>query len=614
IVVIENIQRFLHETALPPREAALAAMQEVAGAVVATSLVLIAVFAPVAFFPGTTGRIYKQFSLTIAFAVAISAFCALTLTPALSAIVLRARAPGRFARFVDRVTARARAGYGRVLARTLRHPILMAGAFAVALALTVFALRRVPTGFVPEEDQGYFIVSVQGPDSASLEETERVMNLAEAIVRRQPETANTFAIAGFNFAGSAANKGLMFASLRPYSKRKGRANSAAAVEARVRGPLASIPEAIVLPFSPPSIQGIGTLGGFQFEVLDGGGAPLEELGAATRSLVARANADPALRGIFTPFSAGAPQLVLDVDRDKAKAMRVGLDQVFGALGVYIGSEYVNDFDLANRAYRVVVQADARDRAEPRQIGQLYVRSDAGAMIPLGGVLRMREAVAPPVIDHFNLYRSAEIDGSPSAATSTGTAITRVDALAREVLQPGMVGEWTGIAREEIRAGGTALVLFALGVLVVFLVLAAQYESFALPLVVLFSVPIAVLGALVAIALRGLVNDVFCQVGLLMLVGLASKNAILIVELARRTRGEGKESVPAVISAAETRLRPILMTSFAFILGVLPLVFATGAGSASRHSLGTAVFGGMIASTLLNLLIVPTLYVIVDRFL
>ncbi len=613
IVVIENIQRFMREKSLPRKEAAREAMGEVTGAVVATSLVLIAVFVPVAFFPGTTGRIYKQFSLTIAFSVAISAFNALTLTPALSALILRGESTGRFAVRVARITGWMRDGYGRFLERTLRHRVPMSLVLVGALGLTLFLYARVPTGFVPEEDQGYFIISAQGPDGSSLSEMENTLSRAEKIVAAEPEVENTFAVSGFSFAGTAANKGLLFATLKGYGERKGSKHGAAAIAARIRGRLFAIPSAIVLPFMPPSVQGIGNFGGFQFEVLDQGSSSLDELATVTSTIVAQGNADPSLRGLFTAFPANDPQLLVSVDREKAKAIRVGLDDIFSALQIFVGSQYVNDFDYANRAYRVYVQADAKERAEPRHLEEIYARSQTGQMVPLAELVEVHSGVAPQVINHYNLYRSAEIDGSAAPGFSTGQAIARMDAHARETLTGGMTSTWTGISFEEISAGSTAQLLFGLGLVVVFLVLAAQYESFALPFVVLLGVPIAVLGAVLAELLRGLQNDVFSQVGLLMLVGLASKNAILIVEFARHLREQGRSIEESVVEASTTRLRPILMTSFAFILGVLPLVIASGAGSASRHSLGTAVFGGMIVSTVLNLFIIPTLYVLVETF-
>ncbi len=619
IVVIENIERFIREKGMSPRKAAGAAMGEVAGAVIATSLVLIAVFVPVAFFPGTTGRIYKQFSLTIAISVGISAFNALTLTPALCAILLeRHTTPGRFFATVERFLDGLRRRYAATVAATLRFRLVAAGVFVLALVATYAVSKKVPAGFVPEEDQGYFIVAVQTPEGASVDATSDVAKKVEAILKAQPEVLNTFSLSGFSFAGNAPNKGIVFVPLKPYAERKGKAHGAPAVIDRVRGPLMGIEDGFVLPFAPPPIQGVGDYGGFQFEILDKSGVPIQELAGATWSIVGSGNSQPKeLSGLFSTFTANDPQLVVEVDREKVKALHVRLEEVFATLSVYMGSQYVNDFDFSNRSYRVYVQADAKFRSEPRNIKELYVRSDSGEMVPLASLVTVREAVAPQVINHYNLYRSAEIVGAPAKGRSTGQAMASMEKLAKEQLPGGVSFEWSGLSREEREAGSQTAIIFGLGLLVVFLVLAAQYESFALPFIVLLGVPVAILGALLGQLVRGLENDVFCQVGLLMLVGLASKNAILIVEFANQLRERGRSVVEAAREAAETRLRPILMTSLAFILGIFPLVVATGAGQAARHSLGTAVVFGMVVSTLVNLYLIPVLYVgfetLRDRF-
>jgi HAE1 family hydrophobic/amphiphilic exporter-1 len=609
IVVIENIERFIHEKKLSAWQASVEAMKEVSGAVIATSLVLIAVFVPVAFFPGTTGRIYKQFSLTIAISVAISTFNALTLTPALCALLLKEHGvPNAFFRAIERFLDRLKHGYGGTVGGALRFRGLSVIVFFLALGLTVWVSQKVPRGFVPEEDQGYLIVAVQAPEGASVDYTSKVIRQAEKLLRAQPEVARTFGISGFSFAGNGANRGIVFVPLKPYADRKGHQHTAQALINRVRGPLFAISDGLVLAFTPPPIQGVGSFGGFQFELLDKGGTSLQELAAATWALVGKGNGDPGLRGLFSSFTANDPQLVVDVDRERAKALGVPLEEIFSALQIYLGAQYVNDFDFASRSYRVYVQADAAFRAQPRNITEIYVRSLAGEMVPLGNMVRVSETVAPPVISHYNLYRSAEINGAAAPGKSSGEAIARMQSLAGEVLPNGMSFEWSGLSLEELEAGSQTAILFGLGLLVVFLVLAAQYESFALPFIVLLGVPVAVLGALSAQWLRGLQNDVFCQVGLVMLIGLASKNAILIVEFANQLRERGHSIAEAAREAAQTRLRPILMTSLAFILGVVPLVIATGAGQAARHSLGTAVLGGMIVSTVLNLYLIPVLYV------
>ena len=609
IVVIENIERFIREKNMEPREAAGAAMNEVAGAVIATSLVLIAVFVPVAFFPGTTGRIYKQFSLTIAISVAISAFNALTLTPALCAILLQKHtAPGKFFAAVERGIERVRKAYDRTVGATLKYRFVAAGVFVAALFATYAVSQKVPTGFVPDEDQGYFIIAIQTPEGASVDATSEVAKSVEKVIRAQPEVLNTFVLAGFSFGGNAPNKGVVFVPLKPYEERKGKGHSAQEVIERVRGPLMGITDGFVLPFSPPPIQGVGNYGGFQFEVLDRSGVQLGELAGATWGLVGQGNSSPKeLTGLFSTFTANDPQLVVEVDREKAKALHVRLEEVFSTLSVYMGSQYVNDFDFSNRSYRVYVQADAKFRSKPQDIKELYVRSDTGQMVPLESVISVKETVAPQIINHYNLYRSAEIVGSPAKGRSTGQAMASMQKLAND-LPAGVSYEWSGLSREEVEAGSQTAIIFGLGLLIVFLVLAAQYESFALPFIVLLGVPVAILGALLGQLVRGLENDVFCQVGLLMLVGLASKNAILIVEFANQLRERGHSVVDAAREAAETRLRPILMTSFAFILGIFPLVVATGAGQVARHSLGTAVVCGMVISTLVNLYLIPVLYV------
>ncbi len=612
IVVLENIQRHIHEDHTGVLEAASVAMREVTGAVIATSLVLVSVFVPVAFFPGTTGLLYKQFSLTIAFSVALSAFNSLTLTPALSALWLgRGERPhGAFFRGVNRGIEGLSDYYHRALSGLMRRRALVVLVFAAGLALTYWIVRAVPTAFVPEEDQGYLIVNVQAPAGASLDYTTRVAAQAQAVLARVPEINSVFAVTGFSFGGNAPNHGLIFASLKPLAERRGDEHSAQAVAGRLFGPLSSLPGAVVVPFPPPAIQGVGNFGGFQFEVEDQRGGTVEGLAEATRSLIAAGAKTPGLQGLFSGFTADDPQLLVTIDRDRAKSLGVPLGQITDALQTYLGSVYVNDFDFNHRAYRVFAQAASRFRASPEDLRRFYVRASSGALLPLDSLIAVRETTAPQVISHFNLFRSAEINGQAAPGTSSGEAIARMEALAKKTLPQGMGYEWSGLSLEEIRSGGQSIVLFGLGLLVVYLTLSAQYESFVLPFIILLAVPLAVLGALGAQALRGLADDVYCQIGLVMLIGLAAKNSILIVEFAEQLRARGRTIVEAAIEAARIRLRPILMTSFAFILGVLPLVFASGAGQASRHSVGTAVFGGMIVSTLLNLVIIPVLYVAV----
>jgi HAE1 family hydrophobic/amphiphilic exporter-1 len=613
IVVIENIERHIALGQKDARKAASEAMGEVTGAVIATSLVLVAVFVPVAFFPGTTGILFRQFALTIAFSITISAFNALTLTPALSAILLGRQhgAKGRFFTGFDRVLKRATDGYRASLTRVLgrRRPVV--ALFFIGLGLTYGVSRLVPRAFVPDEDQGWGIVITQSPQGASLAYTRKVGEKVQAILQQQPEMDTVFSISGFSFAGSAPNRGLMFFGLKPYSERRGSAHSAQAVIARLRGAVAGISEALVIPFLPPAVQGVGAFGGFQYVLEDQSGHSLDELAKATYDLVGQGNASGTVAGLFSSYTANDPQFVVTIDREKAKAMRVPLSQVADTLQTYMGSAYVNDFDFNNRSYRVYVQAAPEFRAQPRDLRQFYVRSDAGVMIPLDSVVRVEAKTTPGVISHYNLFRSAEIDGAAAPGSSSGQAIAFMEQLSAKLLPQGFSYEWTGLSLEEIQSAGTSAVLFGLGTLVVYLTLAAQYESFVLPFIVLLAVPMALLGALGAQWLRGLQNDVYCQIGLVMLVGLASKNAILIVEFAEQLRERGLSIADAAVEAARIRLRPILMTSFAFILGVVPLVLAGGAGQGGRHSVGTTVFGGMIASTFLNLFFIPVLYLVVE---
>jgi len=613
IVVIENIQRHIQEGERDAHKAASAAMKEVTGAVIATSLVLVAVFLPVAFFPGTTGILFRQFALTIAFSISISAFNALTLTPSLSAILLgRERGKhGWFFSKVDKVIAGITEGYRRALRRFLKYRVAAVALFLVGLAVTYVVFLRVPRGFVPNEDQGYLIIAVQAPSGASLEYTKNIGQQITAILSKEPEIRDVFAVSGFGFAGSAPNRGLTFATLKPYSKRKGNQHTADAVLARIRGPLFGISGAIVIPFSPPSVSGVGAFGGFQFEVQDQGNHSLEELANVTSNLVRQGSARKELAGLYTGYTANDPQFLITIDREKAKSLHVPLQQITDTLGIYMGSAYVNDFDFNNRSYRVYVQADKQFRSRPQDMRQFYARSDTGAMIPLDNLVTITQTTTPQVISHYNLFRSAEIDGSAAPGSSSGQAISAMEDLSNKTLPQGFTYQWTGLSLEELQSGATSLILFGLGTLVVYLTLSAQYESFVLPFIVLLAVPMAMLGALGAQWIRGLENDVYCQIGLVMLVGLSSKNAILIVEFAEQLRHRGMPLVEATIEAARIRLRPILMTSFAFILGVIPLVLASGAGEKGRHSVGTTVFGGMIMSTILNLFFIPVLYLVIE---
>jgi hydrophobic/amphiphilic exporter-1 (mainly G- bacteria), HAE1 family len=612
IVVVENIARNLGETKGDAHAAAGRAMGEVAGAVIATSLVLIAVFVPVAFLSGTTGRLYRQFSLTIAFSVAISAFNALTLSPALAALLLRTEREHHFVlfRWFNRAFDATREHYRRALGWLLHHLGWVGAAFVAGLALTFLIFRAVPSGFVPDEDQNYFIVQMIGPQGASLDYMTGVAKQVEERLKSREEVQHVFSVLGFNFAGNSANRAIIFASLSPVGERKGSAHSVQAVIGDMQRKLGAITGAIVVPFLPPPIQGQGSTGGFTFELLDkSSGTDFSALAEASQGLTAEAMRSGRVGGLFSTFSVDDPQLRVTIDREKAKSIGVSIDQVGDALGVYLGSQYVNDFDFGPRAYRVYAQAAAAYRDQPRDIGELYVRSQAGALVSLDNLVRVKTGSGPPVISHYNLYRSIELAGTPTPGTSSGQAIAAMETAAHSALSADFGFEWSGISWEEVRAGSQALVIFALGLIFVFLVLSAQYESFTLPFIIILAVPLALLGALVAQKLRGLSNDVFCQIGLLMLIGLASKNAILIVEFAEQLRAKGARAADAITEATLLRLRPILMTSFAFLLGILPLVFASGSGANGRHSMGTALFGGLLLSTVLNLFFTPALYLL-----
>lgn len=616
IVVIENIARHLEEDrALTPLQAAVVGMQEVFAPVIAISLVLVAVFVPVSFFPGSTGIIYQQFALTIAFSVAISTFVSVTLTPALSALLLRHTAAQKWVgfRFVDALLEGLQRRYARLLGGTLKRPLVGLVAFLVLVAATWQLAVRVPTGFVPDEDQGWFIVLVNGPDGASLERTGKVLRQVDEVLRAQPEVNGVFAVGGFSFTGSGPNRGILFINLKDWSQRLGDEHSVGAVVGRVSGPLSEIEDAVVMAFPPPALEGVGSVGGFSMQLEDRTlQATLPQIGDAVRAVVERSASAPAIAGAFSSFTADDPQLKVELDREKARALGIGIDQVFGTLQVSLGSAYVNDFDFSNRSYRVYVQADAQHRDDPGDIGSLYVRASSGAMVPLDNLVKVTPTTSAQVINHFNLFRSVELSGSVAPGYSSGQALAQMERVATEALPQGFGFEWSGLSQEELESGGQSWRIFVLGLFFVFLVLAAQYESFSLPLVVVLSVPLALLGALGLQSARGFANDVFCQVGMVMLVGLSSKNAILIVELARRLRSEGMPAIEAAAKACEQRLRPILMTSIAFLLGVLPLTLSTGAGAGARRSLGTAVFGGMALSTVLTMFFTPLLFVLVDR--
>jgi hydrophobe/amphiphile efflux-1 (HAE1) family protein len=616
IVVVENVERQL-EAGLRPLEAARVAMSEVTGPIIATTAVLMAVFVPVAFIPGVAGRLYNQFALTVAISVGVSAFNSLTLSPALSAAFLRHRGavtfpPFRWFNLGFEWLADTYAGSVRTMVR-LRWTIL--ALFAAALAATYFLSQRIPSTFLPVEDQGYFFVVIQLPDGASLERTDAVAKQVREILQRTPGVDIVGSISGLNFLTNAAqsNSAVEFAILKPWDERPAE-QSASSIVASVRPQLFGLPGAFVLSFDPPSIPGLGATGGFEFQVEDLTGRGSAALNEATQALIAEARKQPEIdaRQLFTSFSTSTPQFNYDLDRNKAKLLGLNLPDVFNTLQIYLGSLYINDFNLFGRTFRVTLQADANGRGSASALSRLYVRNAAGRMVPLSTLGSLTPVVGPETVPHYNNYASALINGAAAPGFSSGQAVAAMERAAAAALPRDFTYEWTGITLQEINAGSIASIVFGLAIVFVFLILAAQYESWSMPFMVLLAVPLALFGALLALWLRARQIDVYSQIGFVMLIGLAAKNAILIVEFAKRRREEGLGIVEAATEAARLRLRPILMTAFAFILGVVPLMMATGAGAASRQSIGTTVFGGMLAATLLTLLFVPVFYAVIEQ--
>jgi HAE1 family hydrophobic/amphiphilic exporter-1 len=510
-------------------------------------------------------------------------------------------------RFLDWV----RRGYQRSLGFLTRIKSVIIGLFIVSLGMTAWLYTSVPTAFLPDEDQGYFITIIQGPQGVSLQYTSDVMAKVEKEILQLPEVVGTFAVGGFGFSGSTANSGIIFTTLKPWDERERPDQTVQALIGKLQGKLFAIPEARIFAVNPPAIQGLGNFGGFTFELQDRrGNGGLENLVQTMGQLLGRANQTPGLKAVFTTFAANTPQLLVEVERNKANALQVNVDDIFTTLQTALGSQYVNDFNLQQRNYRVYVQADEQFRSNPKDIGKLYVRSRRNEMIPLSNLVKITPTTGAQTINHYNLFRSIEINGAAAPGFSSGDAIQKMEQVAQQVLPPGYGYEWSGTALEELASGGLAPVIFGLGLVFVFLVLAAQYENYIDPLIIMLSVPLAIFGALLAQSMRGFPNDVYCQIGLVMLIGLASKNAILIVEFANQLRDQGLSITKAVIEASQERLRPILMTAFSTLLGIFPLAVATGAGAGSRQSLGTAVFGGMLIATFLSLFVVPILYIVI----
>ena len=616
IVVVENVSRLIEEKGVSSKEATSAAMKEVTGPIVATSLVLMAVFVPVSFMPGITGQLYRQFALTIACSVAISALNALTLSPALCALFLRKDSGKEFWFFkkFDQGFDWFKDRYNGWLSALIARWKIVVGVFVVLMVCTYFLFTLVPTGFVPEEDQGYFIVNVQGPEGSSLQRTEETMKEVYDILMSTHGVDHVVSIAGLNFLTSASdsNTGAMFAVLAPWDKRKSYALSVFGIIDKVRKEFAGIQGAVVVPFNAPPIQGLSSTGGFQFELQDRSSLGIQTLAKITNEMIEKGNERPELTGLFSSFTANVPGIYVELDRTKAKTQGIAISDIFDTLQAYLGALYVNDFNKFGRVYRVFMQAEDSYRTTVEDISRLYVRTQTGDMVPLSTLIDVKEVVGPETITHYNLYRSTEIDGDSKPGYSSGQAIQAMEELAAEILPEGMGYEWSGTSYQEIKAGNLAPLIFAMSIVFVFLFLAALYESWAMPFMVMLAVPLALMGAMLAQYIRGLSDDVYCQIGLVMLIGLASKNAILIVEFAKQRREEGLSVLDSAMQAAMIRLRPILMTAFAFILGVFPLVIASGAGAQSRHSLGTAVFGGMIVSTMLSLIVVPVFYVLIEK--
>ena len=626
IVVVENVERNLRN-GLTPREAARKTMNEVGGALVAISLVLVAVFVPVAFIEGISGQFYRQFALTIAVATVISLFNSLTLSPALSALLLKPhrehegkvslwRSPLRwfFNGFNAAFDALSR-GYARLVGFVAWARFPMMAVYAGLIGLTAWGFTQVPTGFIPAQDRGYLIAAIQLPDGASLSRTDEVIARAEQIILDTPGISSTATFSGFSGATrtNASNAGAIFAVLSPFEERKAQGLTGGQILADLRGRLAQIQEAFIPVFPPPSVPGIGTAGGFRMMLQDRRGRGIEVLQQATDTMVAQANAEPGLVGVYSTFRTSTPQLYLDVDRTKAEMLDVPLENLFRTLEIYFGSSYVNDFNLFGRTYRVTAQADGPHRLDREDIARLRTPNASGGIVPLGSIVRFTDISGPDRVPRYNLYPAAEIDGNTLPGISSGQAIAAMERLAEENLPDGISFEWTDLAYQQIQAGDTIIFIFVMAVLFVFLVLAAQYESWSLPLAIILIVPMCLLSAIGGVALRGQDNNILTQIGLVVLVALASKNAILIVEFARQLENEGKDRFAAAVEACRLRLRPILMTSFAFILGVVPLMIASGAGAEMRQALGTAVFFGMLGVTVFGLLFTPIFYVLIRGF-
>ncbi|MFH0020344.1 efflux RND transporter permease subunit [Pseudomonas fluorescens] len=628
IVVVENVERNI-ELGLTPVEATKRAMREVTGPIIATALVLCAVFVPAAFISGLTGQFYKQFALTIAISTVISAFNSLTLSPALAAVLLKSHdAPkDRFSKVLDKIFGgwlfrpfnrffdRASHGYVGTVRRVIRGSGIALLLYAGLMVLTFFGFSSTPTGFVPGQDKQYLVAFAQLPDASGLDRTEDVIKRMSDLALKQPGVESAVAFPGLSINGftNSPNAGIVFVTLKPFDERKDPSMSAGAIAGALNGQYANIQEAYMAIFPPPPVQGLGTIGGFRLQIEDRGNLGYDELYKETMNIINKSHNVPELAGLFTSYTVNVPQVDAAIDREKAKTHGVAVSDIFDTLQIYLGSLYANDFNRFGRTYQVNVQAEQQFRLESDQIGQLKVRNNKGEMIPLATFIKVSDTSGPDRVMHYNGFITAEINGAAAPGYSSGQAEKAIEKLLKDELPNGMTYEWTDLTYQQILSGNTALFVFPLCVLLAFLVLAAQYESWSLPLAVILIVPMTLLSAITGVIISGGDNNIFTQIGLIVLVGLACKNAILIVEFAKDKQQEGLDPLAAVLEACRLRLRPILMTSFAFIMGVVPLVFSSGAGAEMRHAMGVAVFSGMLGVTFFGLLLTPVFYVLIRNF-
>jgi len=615
IVVVEATVSHM-ERGLNSREAAIQAMSEVSGPVVATTLVLLAVFIPAALLPGITGQMYQQFALTIAVATVFSSINALTMSPALAGLLLRppAKEKNAFSRGFDAFFRKTENGYMGIVQSLVRRSALVLLVFVGLLALTGWQFTRLPTGFLPVEDQGYLITNVQLPDAASLERTREVLREIDGILENTAGIQQWISLGGYSLIDgtSASNAATVFVVMDPWEERTDPSLSQNAILASLTKQFRAIQEAIVFAFPPPAIPGLGVSGGFQMQLQDRGDVGLQELQQMTQEIIEAGNAQSGLTNLNSTFRADVPQIFAEVDRVKAKTLEIPLDSVFNTMQTYLGSYYVNDFNKFGRTWQVKVQADHQFRISPDDIRQLDVRNARGEMVPIGTLVDVERTLGPQTILRYNLYPSSSITGQASPGFSSGEALNLMEQIADAKLPATMGYEWTGMSYQEKQVGSEAILVFAMAIVLVFLVLAAQYESWTAPAAVIMVVPLAVLGTVIALLLRGTDNNVYTQIGIVLLIGLASKNAILIVEFAREQRAKGLSILDSAAESARLRFRPILMTSISSITGFMPLVIAAGAGAASRQAIGTAVVGGMAAATIMSLLFTPTFYVVMQR--